>query len=82
MKRIFALVFILSISSCSRNEYVTLTDCAKNCELKPDSGPCEAYIPRYYYDKVEGKCKEFIYGGCAGVVPFETLEKCKTCGCE
>jgi len=26
---------------------------------------------------VEGKCVSFIYGGCEGVVPFETLEDCQ-----
>ncbi|MFN0037241.1 MAG: BPTI/Kunitz domain-containing protein [Saprospiraceae bacterium] len=49
------------------------------CQLEPDPGPCEAYMPRYYYDKQEKKCKEFIWGGCWGVVPFETLEACQAC---
>ncbi|MBA4146415.1 MAG: proteinase inhibitor I4 serpin, partial [Cytophaga sp.] len=31
--------------------------------------------------KNEKKCKEFIWGGCGGVVPFETLEECKG-GCQ
>ena len=47
------------------------------CALKPDPGPCEAYVPRYYYDPVEKKCKEFIWGGCKGVVPFETMQECQ-----
>lgn len=47
------------------------------CNLKPDSGPCRAMIPRYYYDAEEGKCKEFTWGGCEGVVPFETMEDCR-----
>lgn len=49
------------------------------CELEPDPGDCEAAIPRYYFDKEEQKCKEFIWGGCGGVVPFETLEDCRDC---
>lgn len=40
-------------------------------------------IKRYYYDAETKTCKEFFYGGCQGVVPFETLEACrKGCGCE
>jgi hypothetical protein len=51
------------------------------CKLSPEAGPCYAYIKRYYYDRDEKRCKEFIYGGCQGVVPFETLEACKACEC-
>jgi hypothetical protein len=47
---------------------------ADPCKLEPDPGLCKAYMPRYYYD--DG-CKEFIWGGCGGVVPFETLEECQ-----
>ena len=52
-----------------------------NCKLTPDTGPCLAAIPKYYYDQNDKKCKEFTYGGCAGVVPFNTLEECKACEC-
>ena len=60
-------------------------DCIKSdsCNLEPDPGPCKAYMPRYYYDKKDKKCKEFIWGGCNGVVPFETMEECeKQCDCK
>ena len=46
------------------------------CELEPDPGMCKAYFPKYYFDKETQTCQEFIYGGCGGVVPFDTLEKC------
>jgi hypothetical protein len=53
-----------------------------NCTLEPNAGPCLAYFHRYYYDQQEKKCKEFIWGGCAGVVPYVTLEDCQSeCGC-
>lgn len=53
------------------------------CNEKPDPGMCRAYMPRYYYDSTEKKCKEFIYGGCQGNVPFETLEECqRACHCD
>jgi hypothetical protein len=50
------------------------------CQLEPDPGPCKAYIERYYYDKAEKRCKAFVWGGCEGVVPFETLAECEN-GC-
>ena len=46
------------------------------CELKPDTGPCKAYFPRYYFDQDSKKCKKFIWGGCLGTVPFETMSEC------
>jgi len=50
------------------------------CNLEPDPGFCKAAMPRYYFDKEEGKCKEFIWGGCGGTVPFDSLDVCKgTC---
>ena len=43
------------------------------CSLKPEQGMCRAYIPKYYFD--DG-CKEFVWGGCKGSVPFHSLEDC------
>ncbi|WP_400193736.1 BPTI/Kunitz domain-containing protein [Hymenobacter sp. B81] len=54
----------------------------KRCLLKPDPGVCNAAMPRYYYDPVDKRCKEFIWGGCGGIVPFQTLQECKDCGGE
>lgn len=51
------------------------------CYLIPQSGPCRAAITRYYFDQDERKCKPFIWGGCNGVVPFQTFEECQTCAC-
>ncbi|WP_232064624.1 BPTI/Kunitz domain-containing protein [Rhodocytophaga rosea] len=39
-------------------------------------------MPKYYYDTKEKRCKEFTYGGCGGVVPFQTMEECKQCECK
>jgi len=73
-----ALLFlVLTLTQCK-------TDCIETdkCNLEPDSGPCKALIPKYYYDKEDKKCKEFSWGGCGGVVPFETMEECeKQCDC-
>ena len=67
-------------SAKKENKKVEANDKCK-CDLIPDPGLCKAYFPRYYFDKKEGKCKEFIWGGCDGVVPFQTLEACEKCGC-
>ncbi|QKZ13493.1 BPTI/Kunitz domain-containing protein [Spirosoma sp. KUDC1026] len=60
--------------SCER-DYAS----SERCQLEPDSGPCYAYTIRYYCDKKEKRCKEFVYGGCGGTVPFETLAQCQEC---
>ena len=51
------------------------------CTLKADPGPCEAAIPRYFYNTGTRRCERFIFGGCLGNENnFETLEECeKTC---
>lgn len=52
----------------------------KKCSLKPETGPCKALFKKYYYDAGSKTCKSFIWGGCGGVVPFDTLEDCnKAC---
>ena len=54
----------------------------KRCRLKPDKGPCNGSIEKYYYDRVEKKCKPFDWGGCHGVVPFDYMEECEACAQE
>ena len=51
------------------------------CNLQKEVGPCKAFFPRFYFDKVVGECKEFIYGGCRGNANnFKTLDACQaTC---
>lgn len=48
-----------------------------NCLLKPEPGPCKALFEKYYYDPGSKQCKPFFWGGCQGVVPFNTLEDCR-----
>lgn len=50
------------------------------CGIKPEVGPCKALFERYYYDEKSKTCRRFFWGGCQGVVPFETMEECeRTC---
>ena len=66
---------ILFLMACDKSE--PLDDA---CYLIPDPGVSLAAIPRYYYDQDTENCKEFLWGGCGGVVPFENMEECKS-GC-
>ncbi|ETN75126.1 Kunitz/Bovine pancreatic trypsin inhibitor domain protein [Necator americanus] len=36
------------------------------CNMKEDSGPCNALQKRWRWDFEEGQCVEFKYGGCEG----------------
>lgn len=51
------------------------------CNLPAEPGPCKVYIPRYFFDKADGTCKTFTYGGCQGNGnSFATKPECeKTC---
>lgn len=69
--RWFALGAVLAFAGC---------DDAR-CELAPQAGPCKASIERYYYDSSAQECRPFIWGGCDGVVPFDTLAACES-ACE
>ena len=48
------------------------------CSLTPETGPCKAYMPRYFYNQTSGQCDKFIYGGCQGNSNnFPTFEICQ-----
>ena len=47
------------------------------CQLRPDTGPCKAGTGMWYYDVSQGKCNQFVYGGCLGNANrFATLKDC------
>ena len=52
------------------------------CKLPKVTGPCRAAARRWYFNKVTGKCQQFIYGGCRGNRNnFNTRKECeKKCG--
>ena len=58
----------------------TYLDCDP-CGAEPEEGVCNAALIRYYFNQETEYCESFIWGGCEGVVPFETLEECQlSCG--
>lgn len=53
-----------------------------HCVDLPDTGQCEARIPRWYYDPFSQNCARFTYGGCNGngnnfEEEQQCLESCK-----
>jgi hypothetical protein len=74
-KALLAATALLLASCQSQHEKLPA-----ECQLKPESGRCRAAIERYWYDPQSESCKAFVWGGCGGVVPFETLQDCqRTC---
>ena len=67
-------------STCSSDGLAACTKmaCPDVCSLPPETGPCRAAFPRYYYDPSTQQCKHFIYGGCQGNENnFKTFEECE-----
>lgn len=58
----------------SESVYVVLQDV---CWANAETGPCRALLPRWFFDREEGTCVQFIYGGCGGNRNnFESKEYC------
>jgi hypothetical protein len=70
--KIAVLLMTLVLMQCQSDDKET-----SRCDLRPDPGPCEAAIIKYYFDKNEQRCKQFYWGGCDGVVPFNSLQECE-----
>lgn len=49
------------------------------CSLNQDHGPCYNNEIKWWYDKRDGVCKEFYYGGCGGNLNrFRSRKECET----
>jgi len=68
---LLAVLFCSAVALCAEN----LPD---RCRLKPVNGSCKAMMDRYYFNQKTGRCTEYIYDGCGTIVPFGTLEECRT----
>jgi hypothetical protein len=61
-----------------------MPDCSSNvdaCLLIPDPGMCEGAFQKYYFNQETQQCQDFSWGGCGGVVPFESLAECEAAEC-
>ena len=48
------------------------------CTLEKDVGPCEALIPKYFYNSETGECEQFMWGGRDGNANnFDSFEDCE-----
>ncbi|XP_067682195.1 carboxypeptidase inhibitor SmCI-like [Haliotis asinina] len=50
----------------------------KDCDLKPETGPCRGSFNRFYFHPSCGECDTFTYGGCGGNGNnFKSVEECE-----
>ncbi|CAN0115493.1 unnamed protein product [Lampetra fluviatilis] len=48
------------------------------CTMDREIGPCEAHVPRYFYNRYTQRCQKFIFGGCDGNANnFKTETECR-----
>lgn len=58
-----------------------VSGCDSRCSLEPDPGLCRAYFTRAFFNPATKRCESFVWGGCNGVVPFESVQECQqVCG--
>jgi len=50
----------------------------EQCRRVPVNGSCKAFSEKYYFDRKTRRCTGYIYDGCGAVVPFDTLDACRT----
>ncbi|VDK71749.1 unnamed protein product [Anisakis simplex] len=52
------------------------------CEQPRETGPCDRFVTKWYYNKADGTCNRFHYGGCEGNANrYDTENACKAeCG--
>ena len=70
---------VLALGGCG-GDGLTSNDLPVRCLDKPEPGPCKQRVIRYYYDYRYDRCRAFHYGGCEGLVPFDSRKVCEdTC---
>lgn len=82
LRHVVIVLFCLCASLIAGEEFIKVpmpwekSSADPRCSMKPEKGPCKALFWKYTYDSKTNQCKEFIYGGCEGTVPFDTKEEC------
>ncbi len=74
-KIIILLLPLLVFTACSSNS--NKIKLPEKCYEKGNTGNCRAYFIKYEYNQEKNKCQKFVYGGCGGNIPFNTLNECK-----
>lgn len=77
--------FIYSGCGGNQNNFATLQECEQDCgeppsrcELPKEQGPCDAVIPRWFFNAETNQCEDFVYGGCGGNGNnFRTKHECE-----
>lgn len=67
----------ITISSSSSSSIPRRDSTNERCSLKVEHGTCKNYVHKWFFNKTEGKCHTFVYGGCLGNENrFNTEEEC------
>ena len=70
MNLLLTLIVLLTLNYVSSADFEVNKSPSKDpaviCKLPPETGPCRASMPMWYFDPVSRTCKEFTYGGCNG----------------
>jgi len=54
-----------------------VTSHAGICALPSDAGPCKVPVVKWRYDREQGRCVEFTFGGCHGNAnKFDSQQEC------
>jgi len=78
--RLGGLVLVIGLVSVAGLGLGACYEDQTRCSERPERGPCDLDVQAYWFDGREGECKEFIWGGCDGNVPFESIGECReTC---
>ncbi|XP_048515012.1 uncharacterized protein LOC105689244 isoform X2 [Athalia rosae] len=54
---------VVDVSEPTTTAKKTLPD---RCLVKTEPGPCKHYVHKWTFNKSQGKCRTFVYGGCLG----------------
>lgn len=69
-----------NMDNAVNDRYDEVVELDEECYFKPDPGNCGEFIMKYFYYSDGANCSSFIWSGCGGLVPFETMEDCRnTC---
>ena len=61
---------------------VSVAGVPSRCQLQPDTGPCRAHSPQWFYNVTSQQCQVFVYGLCGGNdnrfhTPQDCYRQCK-----